>query len=492
MLAIDKEIQDPLATTQYEPLSRLTSGWHKILIRLKTAIRVGSILSAMENQPTGRMVSPEPWLAYGLLFLLALLLRLSCFTGLIASDDLGYAMYAGRIMDGSYHPELHHFAVRYGVIIPVGLIYKAFGVNEWTTVLFPLLASSAAPPLILALGRYLVGFHASMVAALLLTTFPVELRYASTLVPEPILQTSLAIGALLFVAAERKSAIWLGVLSGAAMGASYLVKEPAAFFAIAFVLFAVFNGQWWLALAVGGGAALVVSVEHLWYFAKTADLFFRQHAIAVQSQAIGPDFFNQALSWRLWKAYPRMMLIPNEDFGLHSVFAITLSAISLIYWRERSRLLLMLWAVVPFLYLNFGTSNFHSYLAIPMAPRYISPVYVPLFLLAGTVLEKWSRGERWRVALSMVVVITVCAVGVCFGFATRKTGYFTQDVESLRAIAQRVRAEKSSVCQFVGDKAERWRRTLIILDADVIDCSAHTRFRVSPDAHGLPSIRAAN
>ena len=47
--------------------------------------------------------------------------------------------------------------------------------------------------------------------------------------------------------------------------------------------------------------------------------------------------------------------MPNADLGLHSSFALLLAAITL--FRERLKgdvLLFVLWAVVPFLYLDFG------------------------------------------------------------------------------------------------------------------------------------------
>jgi hypothetical protein len=89
------------------------------------------------------------------LFTIALALRLACFTGLIVSDDLGYAKYAQQISQGSYQLELHHYAVRYGVIAPLAAVYHLFGVQEWTAVLLLVISSSLAPSLIAALGSRL-------------------------------------------------------------------------------------------------------------------------------------------------------------------------------------------------------------------------------------------------------------------------------------------------------------------------------------------------
>jgi hypothetical protein len=71
------------------------------------------------------------WIALLLLFAFALLLRLVCFTGIIGSDDIGYGKFAQQIANGTYRLVLHHYAIRYGVIVPLGAIYRVFGVHEW-------------------------------------------------------------------------------------------------------------------------------------------------------------------------------------------------------------------------------------------------------------------------------------------------------------------------------------------------------------------------
>jgi hypothetical protein len=99
---------------------------------------------------------------------------------------------------------------------------------------------------------------------------------------------------------------------------------------------------------------------------------------------------NENLSYRLWRLYPHMMLVPAVDFGLHSLVATALSGLTW-FWRRSARtLFLSLWAALPWLYLNFGTSSFQSYLALPAAPRHIGLVYAPLFVLSATVIVEWA------------------------------------------------------------------------------------------------------
>ena len=117
-----------------------------------------------------------PWRALLLIFGVSLIVRVICFTGLVGSDDIFYSAYAQQIVEGTYQLEHHHMAIRYGVILPVAAIYKVFGINEWSTVALPLLASSLAPVLAALVGFQLSGTIASWVAGLLLASFPVTVQ----------------------------------------------------------------------------------------------------------------------------------------------------------------------------------------------------------------------------------------------------------------------------------------------------------------------------
>jgi hypothetical protein len=126
------------------------------------------------------------WISVGAICVLGLVMRLACTTGLIASDDLGYSRYARLIAHDLYVPELHHYAIRYGLTIPVAGVYRLFGVGEWTTILVPLLASTASVPLLIAIGQKLFDLRTALIAGLLFATFPVQLHLATMLLPEPV------------------------------------------------------------------------------------------------------------------------------------------------------------------------------------------------------------------------------------------------------------------------------------------------------------------
>jgi 4-amino-4-deoxy-L-arabinose transferase-like glycosyltransferase len=424
-------------------------------------------------------------------FAAALAIRLASFTGLIGSDDVRYARYAWRIADGTYQLEPHQFAIRYGVLVPVAALFRLFGVQEWTMVVLPLIGSSLAAALTALIAARVAGLSAAWVAGLLMATFPVDVRYASVLLPEPLLQAVLLGGVLLFLRAGTRQSDALGLAAGVVFGLSYLTKEPGIFVAVALGAFALLRRQWRLVLSLAAGVALVLAAELAWYWMEGGDLLFRLHATAAQQRSRGVVAANAHLPMRLGIAYPRMMLVPNVDFGLHSLVGLGLAAVGLARRKpaDGTWLLLLLWALVPFLYLNFGTSSFSRYWALPAAPRYISLVYPPLFVWAASVLVGWAGARRDRQRWVGLAVAVVCVAGIACAVSTRGTGYRAEDVRRLTEIATVARRHDHRICEVEGVSridAESWRLILEIVAPDRLGCSGPTVLQVLPDSNGRP------
>ena len=127
----------------------------------------------------------------------------------------------------------------------------------------------------------------------------------------------------------------------------------------------------------------------------------------------------------------------------------------------------LLWAAVPWLYSNFGTTSFSRYLPIPPAVRYIDPSYPPLFLFGGWLFADWLSHVGWAKRLFLATIVTVSLIGVATGLSTRATEYRTADVAVLRVIADNA-AEKGldRACVKIDPEIRPrwyWQRALFIL-----------------------------
>ena len=450
--------------------------------------QVGFMTNQPAESPSDRhkMEHRNPYALVIPIFFVSLALRLICYTGLIGSDDLVYSTYAYRIAVGEYEIQPHRMVLRYGLLLPVATVYKLFGLSEWTTILVPIVASSITPAITALIAYMISGFTAAWIAGLLLASFPVETNFGSILVPEPLMQVLLLLGALTFIFAERRQSSKLGLLSGILLGLGYLVKEPSAFVVAAFVAYAVVKKRYSLACLISIGAAFVVMGEIAWHWIAAHDPLFRIHAIELHSESGMAVDANTLLSYRLFKSYPRMMLIPNMDFGLHSIIAIVGSAVALVYYRSTATALLVFWSTLPFLYLNFGSSSFQKFWALPVAPRYLMMVYPPLFLLTAGVIAHWASTKRLR-AFCFTIVFLAVAVGIGCSWASRKSGGRVADVATLKRIALDARNAKRNICEVMGERAMLWRQALLLTASDILNCDGDRLVKIVADRDGRPT-----
>src|SRR6478609_466793 len=73
-----------------------------------------------------------------LLCLFIILFWYKAYDGLYFFDDYAYARHAYKVSQGMFHFDHETYSHRIGLIFPVAFCYLLFGVNEFSTVLWPL------------------------------------------------------------------------------------------------------------------------------------------------------------------------------------------------------------------------------------------------------------------------------------------------------------------------------------------------------------------
>ena len=122
------------------------------------------------------------WLLIILAFALAL--RLVFFTGTDASDPLAYTKYANMLAKGEPINVERGDAFRIGLLLPVSVLYRMFGFNEFSSNVLVILASLASIVLIYKFGVMLFNEKAGLLSAFLLSFFPFDVLYSTRLMTE--------------------------------------------------------------------------------------------------------------------------------------------------------------------------------------------------------------------------------------------------------------------------------------------------------------------
>ena len=111
-------------------------------------------------------------------------MRLIFFTDLVRGDALNYAHAAYELSQGRLHLGGWSGTSRLALYAPVALLYKLFGPNEVTTLIYPIACSLLTIVFIYLITRLYGGISAGLVAATLWTFLSLDVHLASILLPD--------------------------------------------------------------------------------------------------------------------------------------------------------------------------------------------------------------------------------------------------------------------------------------------------------------------
>src|SRR3989344_9101540 len=135
---------------------------------------------------TGKGNLRSPYFLLLLIVLFGLALRLAFFSGMGISDSLVYSKTADDLNNGRgiNTDSTLTLSTRIGIVNATAFSYKIFGINDFSSVLFPLLTSLASIILIFYFGKLLFNENAGLISALLLSFFPLDVVYSTQLLSD--------------------------------------------------------------------------------------------------------------------------------------------------------------------------------------------------------------------------------------------------------------------------------------------------------------------
>ncbi|MEK6950006.1 MAG: glycosyltransferase family 39 protein, partial [Nanoarchaeota archaeon] len=354
-----------------------------------------------------------------LIALFGLILRLIFFSGMGISDSLTYSKTANDLNAGKgIDPESTlTLSTRLGLVYATAFSYKIFGINDFSSVLFPLLTSIASIILIFYFGKLLFNKKTGLMAAFLLSFFPLEVVYSTQLLSDLPSMFFMSLGVYIFLYAELKSKLKYGLcylLAGVFIGIGYMIRESALLIALFFIAYIIYKKkikkEYFL---VPLGVILVFALESLIFFSLTNDALFRFNASQkyLRESVIAHNYFGRLDFPTGLFHYPWLFLTNNLlAFFYIPVFV---SALYLFFYRRKESILLLLWLIPLLLYLSFGSSSLTEYLPFKAADRYTEIFTIPaIMLLAFFLAEKDIFVKKWVAPLIMAFLLVSSAAAV--------------------------------------------------------------------------------
>ena len=340
---------------------------------------------------------------------LAVALRLIFVTGVVFSDDLGYAQAAHGLSRGVFPTELGHKQIRIGLYAPVALLYALFGVSDATTLAWPFLCSLLGIIFIYFIACLQLDETAGLIAAFLWAVFPLDILLATSLLPDAPLAAFSSGVILFFLLAER----WQGRRAYVAYAASLLCLVFALSIKLSGILVVVFFSVYlvWKRRPE----------RRLWFFFLI--VVFLTGAFAIGYFLIGgrgqPDTYflenygSNALPDKIALSATDWFQVITQSSEFYATAPLLLVAIvALLAARRREATVPLIWLGSMFLYFELGTQSPLSYNPIiPFMPRHILFVMAPFVVITGIYL---AQGLSLLAARGLVVGAALVTVSTAW------------------------------------------------------------------------------
>ncbi|KUG07567.1 ArnT family glycosyltransferase [Solirubrum puertoriconensis] len=368
-----------------------------------------------------RLRSWLPTLTLGFVVLFTVAYFILSHEGLYALDDYFYSRYAHQLLHGNFHlgpdPQglLHDpLHERWLIFGPVALCYALFGVNIWSTTLWPLLATLLCSVLIWAHYRHRQPLVACG-AMLLLGLHYFALNLTNYLYPDNINMLACFAAASALLAGRQMGRNELRWGAGFALlnFAALLCKETVVYYAPFYLSLLTLDvvrrqhGEFWLAAFAIGAVVLITYLG--FYQVQTNDALYRVHLIENTNEFLKEGNYllgNRAALLSRLTLGPVQFLV-GTGLGLAVLLAVGAAfAPAQATGRDDRRFWLAL-AFSTLAFYWFGSTSVSQYNPITLQPRMATPLLPPLCLAAGYGLSDLLRTGRR--AMLYALLLLACA-----------------------------------------------------------------------------------
>jgi len=354
-----------------------------------------------------------------LILILALGIRLVFFTGIGVSDSLFFTKFAYEFSTKNVDFSQAHQASRIGLLYPVSILYKNFGVNEFSSNILVLLLSLSSIVLIYKFGKLLFNEKVGLLSAFLLSFFPLDVVYSTRLMTDLPSAFFVALAVYLFLKSEKTNknpaSNTYCFFSGLSLGIAYLIREFSLLIGLFFIIYIAYHKKIKISyFLIALGFVLMISVESFYFLQETGDPLFRYTIMSSKwtDMIVETNMYGRGnLPFSLFH-YPHIIFTDNL-LGLFYPF-IFIAIFYLIANRKKEAYNLLFWFIPLLLYISFGSVSITRYLPIPATSRYLFMITIPGILLLSSFLSQNEPLIKKILMPSIITLLIVSSIGYIY------------------------------------------------------------------------------
>lgn len=363
-----------------------------------------------------------------IILLIAIFIRLIFFIGLNWSDDVHYVHLASEILKGNYRPS-HVASLRLMMIFPLALFFKIFGISEFSAVLYPLLVSIFNIIIIFYISKLLFNDKIAIISALILAFFPLDVNYATWIMPDLPIAFFTSLSAYFFIRSEYKEKklnrkrLFL-LLSGVFGGFAYLVKLSGLLIFVFFTSYYLIKSLYkkridYNLFFIFFGYLIIFLIEGTYYYISTGDFLLQIHSgfsYFAQKERLKYEFVTD------FDFYPKIMFNLDHNymyswnnrytyFGFF-YYLVIISIIFIVMKKIKNAYVIILWLLSVFLYMQFGTMSISEYIPMHRLDRHLTVIEVPSIILFSVFIYNFSKNKiRKAISIFIIIILILSFIG---------------------------------------------------------------------------------
>jgi hypothetical protein len=364
----------------------------------------------------------EPKWALFIILLLCLVSRLIWYVGIGMNDDMGYIHHARSLANGS-NILLNggsQLAFRLGMVVPLMLLNKLFGYQEWSFSIFPIATSMLTCIFIFRFCYQQFGWKSAVLSSLLWIVFPLQSVYDTQLSPSNQHATCL-MGALFFLSSgehgmksgefPRWRYVLYCLMAGAFLGIGWMVNELFVITIIGAipVLIGFKPSKCFLFYSLIG-FGVVFTLDFIISYYASGSVFARISSIYSTEQVVLSNKSLEYLPRILFKVFDSNFLNDEGLFGNLAYVFILCSFLALILkqWKIFSLGLAVYFIIA---YLQWGVMSVQGDL-ITKYVRYLSMIAPFVCIVSGSVFSRFLKKRRCSLLIYLLIVFILLIINV--------------------------------------------------------------------------------
>lgn len=374
-----------------------------------------------------------------LLMLFALIFRIYNFMGIAQGDDFPYTALANRFANGNFTAGFI-FDVRWVVFAPAALLYKIFGINDYTSLIPTFVYSVSSVWLAYRIVEEETDRLTAAIAILFYTTYPIVVIFANFLQVAAPLEFFTLLTIYSFQKGAKTEKIGWFILGGIAIGWIFFARTTGLFIAplVSFYLWYKkgFNKRTVLWVLCAAACSLVPAIFQGFVYLKVHNNFFHVFDIskkAVEYQNRMTDVDPKDLFFYIRTVFTAGNFARWKTFGFGGYFtvaAILGCIVKMCLKKSGKEVIFLIWFVSYFLFMSFAPTSLSPYTTLIRNNRYTIIFVLPLCSICAILLMDLARtGKKAVIGIASAIFLTIFISNI----------YYTDDNS---AFYKRVRKEQ--------------------------------------------------